>query len=294
MDLEHIDRIKKLVIIALFSDDELMDSLVLKGGNAIDLVHGAAMRGSIDLDFSIENDLPESSDENLRSRFDSLLNLTLQPEGLRAFDVSFSSRPPQVTPDLREFWGGYRLEFKVIHESSYEALKKDTRKLRTGGALSIAPGHRKKLRVDISCHEFCAPKQQRELDGYRIYVYTPEMIVCEKLRAICQQMPEYRSTMHSVAGSQRARDFFDICALVEHYRIDLRMPSNLEFLRRMFAAKRVPMALLREIPRYRDYHRAGFPAVRDTVKPGVRLHDFDYYFDYVLGLVDDLLAFGIE
>jgi predicted nucleotidyltransferase component of viral defense system len=51
-----IDRIKELVVIAMFSDDELMDRLVLKGGNALDIIHQVSVRASIDVDFSMSDD----------------------------------------------------------------------------------------------------------------------------------------------------------------------------------------------------------------------------------------------
>jgi hypothetical protein len=58
MDINLVSKIKRLVIIALASDDELMESLVLKGGNAIDLAYPPAKKGlsraSYDLDYSIE------------------------------------------------------------------------------------------------------------------------------------------------------------------------------------------------------------------------------------------------
>ena len=43
-------RIRKLVIIAMFSDDTLTQKLVVKGGNALEIVHGIISRGSIDVD----------------------------------------------------------------------------------------------------------------------------------------------------------------------------------------------------------------------------------------------------
>ncbi|HET6251016.1 MAG TPA: hypothetical protein VFE47_25225 [Tepidisphaeraceae bacterium] len=43
-DIERQQLIKKLVIIAMFSDDDLMDRLVLKGGNAIDLLYRVSAR----------------------------------------------------------------------------------------------------------------------------------------------------------------------------------------------------------------------------------------------------------
>jgi predicted nucleotidyltransferase component of viral defense system len=49
MDLEEV---RRLTIIALFSDDELYEQIVLKGGNALNLVYGLSSRTSLDLDFS--------------------------------------------------------------------------------------------------------------------------------------------------------------------------------------------------------------------------------------------------
>ena len=53
MDLEFLNEVKKRVIIAMFSDDDLMEHLVLKGGNLLDMVYGISTRPSKDVDFSI-------------------------------------------------------------------------------------------------------------------------------------------------------------------------------------------------------------------------------------------------
>ena len=52
VELDRLDEIKRLTLIGLFSDDDLMDTLVLKGGNALDIVHHIAPRASIDIDLS--------------------------------------------------------------------------------------------------------------------------------------------------------------------------------------------------------------------------------------------------
>jgi len=54
MDLKLLETIKITAIQALVSDDDLMDRLILKGGNALDLVHKIAERASFDLDFSMK------------------------------------------------------------------------------------------------------------------------------------------------------------------------------------------------------------------------------------------------
>ena len=52
--------------------------------------------------------------------------------------------------------------------------------------------------------------------------------------------------------------------------------------RQVFAAKHVPLKLIGLIPQYREYHRPDFVSVENTVKAGVALNDFDFYFDYVV------------
>ena len=39
MDFDKLRFIRKLVLIAIFSDDDLMDTFVVKGGSAIDLIY---------------------------------------------------------------------------------------------------------------------------------------------------------------------------------------------------------------------------------------------------------------
>ena len=286
-DLERIGLLKRRTIIAMFSDDELMEVLVLKGGNALDLIHGVVVRSSIDLDFSVEVDLPEPGREKMRARFERLLVTALREDGYQAFDVQLHVRPPELSDDLKGFWGGYRLEFKILELEKYAALAGNLEAARRN-ATPVSHDQSRTFKIDISRVEYCAPKQRKELDGYTIYVYSPLMIACEKIRAICQQMPEYKAIVRSSHATARARDFFDIYALVERFGLDLGSAESLETVRQMFAVKRVPRRLIGEILTYRDFHRQGFASVRATVKPGVKLRDFDFYFDYVLALTEKL------
>jgi hypothetical protein len=103
-------------------------------------------------------------------------------------------------------------------------------------------------------------------------------------------MPEYGPIVKRTRpGSARARDFVDIRILIERFSIVLVHPNNLELLRRTFAAKNAPLTLLANMGLYRDFHRPDFQAVKDSVKPGVTLEEFDFYFDYVVALGDRLL-----
>ena len=107
------------------------------------------------------------------------------------------------------------------------------------------------------------------------------MCVLEKVRAICQQMPEYKPS--GGTQSARARDFFDIHATVERLSLDLSSPENLELCRNIFDAKEVPLSLISAIPQTREFHRQDWDRVRLSVSGDIQ--DFDYYFDYVARVV---------
>lgn len=283
-NLEFLDRIKRLVIIAMFSDDDLMERFVLKGGNLVDIVYGVSVRSSVDIDLSMDGEFAEL--EVVREKVATSLAATFGEAGYVAFDVKLEDVLPHVSEDLRAFWGGYRIQFKIIERERYEELKDNMDALRRNAA-SVGKRASTVFKVDISKHEYCSGKKPHLLEGYTIYAYTPEMLVCEKLRAICQQMPEYVALVHS-HPSARARDFVDIHTVTEHFSIDFTSGSFLDLLRAVFDVKRVPLALICSIGEFREYHRHDFAAVRDTVKPDAHLEEFDFYFDYVVDKCRDL------
>ena len=284
--MHPIDQLKRWTLVALFSEDELVHRLVLKGGNALSLAHNVSSRASFDLDFSMEGQFEPSDLEEIRSRIESRLTQTFKPAGYVAFDVTLEPKPENISPDLEPFWGGYDLQFKIISRTRYDELGGQLYAIRRE-AIPSRPGGKARFEIDISRHEYCAGKQTIEIDQFTVYVYTPTIVVCEKLRAICQQDPTYaRFVMkHRVP---RTRDFFDIHETVTRFNINLLTDENQELLRNMFRAKRVPLELLPKTGELREFHRQGWDALRDTVDPAVRLRDFDFYFEYVLNLCRDL------
>ena len=283
-DLEFLEQVKKLGIIAMFSDDDLMERLVLKGGNLLDIVYRVSTRASVDLDFSIEGEFDNL--DALRRRIENVLGQTFAEAGYEAFDIRIREVPSPLSDEMRDFWGGYRVEFKIIERERYEQLKDDIDALRRQAA-GVGKRGSTNFSVQISKHEYCRPKQPQQLDDYTVYVYSPEMTVSEKLRAICQQMPEYVAKVKSHRRA-RARDFVDIHTIAEHFAIDFREEEFQRIVRETFAVKRVPLKLIGEIQDFRNYHRQDFAAVEATIKPGVRLGEFDFYFDYVVGKCRDL------
>ena len=283
MDLKEIRRI---VIIALFSDDVLMEKFVLKGGNALDVIYDIGTRSSIDIDVSISDDFTDLDDtkkrlfRSLKDRFDA--------SGYVVFDESFEPRPSVVREGRSIRWGGYQVEFKIIDRATFEKHQNDLEKLRRNAAF-VSPQMHRKFKIDISKYEFCEDKKETELDNFTIYVYSLPMMAIEKLRAICQQMPEYEHRPYSKA---RARDFYDIYKVVSAENIDLTTKENLDLLKHIFEAKEVPLNLIAKIRETKDFHFKDWDAVIQSVSGEIK--DFDFYFDFVVKITDELETFGIK
>lgn len=286
-EYEQSERIKRLVVIGIFSDDYLMERLVLKGGNALNLVLEIGTRASVDIDLSMEDEFAPEQLETVRNLLEKRLQEVFTPENYHVFDVTLEAKPDPVSPELAKFWGGYSATFKLVEEKRFKEGRGDLSAMRRN---SLKVGAKGKFEIDISKFEYCAPKKAFDMDGYQVFVYTTEMLVAEKLRAICQQMPEYGPVVKRTrAGTARARDFLDIYTLITQLKLDMTAPENLKLIRLVFEAKRVPIGLIGKINDFREFHRPDFKSVLDTVKPGVALRDFDFYFDFIMQQVGRLL-----
>jgi len=278
--------VRRLTIVALFSDDQLFEQIVLKGGNALSLVYGLSPRTSLDLDFSIEKDFADLDDT--RKRIFRAVKERFSSAGFVVFDESLEPKPQVLGPNQQAWWGGYEFKFKLIEEAKYKALGGSLETLRRN-ALVVGPGQQRKFSVDMSKFEYCEGKVEREMDSHTIYVYSPEMIAVEKLRAICQQMPEYTLRTHA---SPRARDFYDIWRVFTATSLNLTAPKTVELAKHIFAAKQVPLALLAKVSDQREVHRPDWPAVVAAVAES--LNDFDFYFDFVVEQVATLKTLWVE
>lgn len=263
----------------MFADETLLERLVLKGGNALELVHRVITRGSTDIDLSMADEFRDLQDTE--QRIFAALRAEFERADLLIFDESFQVVPPGLGFDPRPWWGGYVVEFKLIERTRAATLATDLQRMRIR-ARTIDTRQGRTFRIEISKHEYCAGKVPAQFEGRTIYVYTEEMCVIEKLRAICQQMPAY-GRVHPTA---RARDFYDIYTTVTRRAIDLALPESLEMFRAIFAAKEVPLSLLPHIAETREFHRPDWAAVRDAVAGEVL--EFDFYFDFVVEEVSRL------
>jgi hypothetical protein len=270
--------IRRLAITAIFADDYLFERVVLKGGNALSLALGIGDRTSLDLDFSIENDfedLPEA-ERHLKAA----LERRFQSVGLVVFDFKFGPKPVILKEGQSPRWGGYAAEFKLMGQERHSELG-NNREALGREAMVVGPGQQRRFTIDLSKFEYTQGKLSKEIDHFQIFVYAPEMIAIEKLRAICQQMPAYEQ---SRTQSARARDFFDIHLIVAATGTNLGSAENVALARHIFAAKEVPPQLLQSIAEQREFHRPDWDSVRMSTSQE-QLKDFDFYFDFVLDQV---------
>jgi hypothetical protein len=284
MDFETV---RRLTITALFSDDVLFEQIVLKGGNAMTLVHGISSRTSLDLDFSLESDFEDLGE--IQSRMERALASRFTPLGFVPFDVKLKPKPSSSKESRFPRWGGYRLEFKIVDEDRFQRLKSDLERLRRE-AMVVGPNQLKVFTVDLSKWEYTTGKTRTELDSYTIYVYTTEMIALEKVRAICQQMKEYEPTGRT--KRPRARDFYDIHTVVTKAGFRFDTPGSADLMKEIFAAKDVPLSLIGKIASQREFHRADWPSVQTTTTGP--LEEFDFYFDFVLKQLEPLHPLWME
>lgn len=288
MDIDLVNKIKRLAIIALASDDKLVETLVLKGGNAIDLAYKqnseTMYRTSYDLDYSIEDGDFEEEISIVSERIKATLTQTFLENDFTVHDYKFLNKPKINRQGSVDFWGGYKAEFKVINKQFYDKNLGNIDRIRRE-SVQLNSDFSTIFELEFSKFEYIDNhKEKIYVDGFKIFVYTAEMIVFEKLRAICQQIPYYQNVIPSFSPRARARDFYDIHYIMEMIEINPNERKNIELIQNIFQAKRVPLNFIKEIKNNKSLHSDNWQSVKDTVSPIDKKHlkDFDYYFNYVL------------
>jgi Nucleotidyl transferase AbiEii toxin, Type IV TA system len=272
--------VRRIAITALFSDDVLFERIVLKGGNALNLVLGISERTSLDLDFSIENDFEDIADA--QQRILTALTKRFAAAGYILFDFKFEKKPSVPREGASPRWGGYAIYFKLMQKVKYESFGGNTDAIRRDSFV-VGPNQQRTFSIDLSKCEYVRGKRQVELDDYTIFVYSAEMIAIEKLRAICQQMPEYTVNRTPVP---RARDFYDIHLINQKTGMSFVTPENIELTKQIFAAKEVPLELLGKISTQKEFHRPDWDSVIASTQGDLK--DFDYYFNFVVAAANSM------
>jgi predicted CopG family antitoxin len=275
--------IRKLAIQALFLDDDLSDILVLKGGNALSILE-LTRRGSYDLDFSLYECTLE--DEELEEKFRNAISDFFEENDYKIINFKFTKKPKKEIAPQTFKWGGYAIEFKFLPLDKYEhitnTIQKATVKKAYAQEYQNMTGTSQPVLIELSKNEYCKGFSEKPFEDITLKIYSPCMIIFEKLRAICQQMDEY--TKRSTKAS-RARDFFDIYTVNKAYQIEHRAAKDTQELKELcnniFEIKEVDIDLLEKLDNYKTFHEQSFQKVIDSVLEDERkdLESFDFYFE---------------
>lgn len=273
-----IDKIKMLTLRALMSDETLMHSLVLKGGNALQLAYEITNRGSIDIDFSVEREFTDEEIKKMPVVLEMIFDRVFRQENLKVFDIKFELKPKKnVIPE----WKGYIIFFKLIEKEKFDEFEGDIDKIRRN-AIAVHDNRSTQYSVDISAYEYVGTATTKEIEGILLRVYTLEMILLEKIRALCQTMPEYQEIVKTAHQKQRARDVYDIFTVFNSGTLYLEEDT----LREIFKAKKVPLVLINNLESLREHNREDWNSVIQTVSGGEELKEYDFYFDELLKITE--------
>jgi len=272
-----IEEVITQTIIAIYSTPLPSKTLFLKGGSAMRLFDNLTSRLSIDADFSVNTDI--DNENKFFQELKSSVGARFRRKKFDIIDFEWNRKPEKIRVKYPDWWGGWICEFKLVSFQHRGKLIETKRR----NALIPDGANSSKVTVEISKHEYCGKKRTKTIQGVKIFGYSRELLVVEKIRAICQQHPDYAYR----SSKNRARDFYDIYELTANTDDGFisRCSSQIE---KVFRAKEVPLKILVSLweANFIDEQRRGFDAVKDTVIG--KIHDFDVYVEHLRFFVKDI------
>ncbi len=272
-----IEEVITQTILAIFSTPSPSENLFLKGGSAMWLFDNLTSRLSIDADFSVHTDI--NNESKFFKDLKSSVRARFRRKRFDIIDFEWNRKPKKIRAKYPDWWGGWLCEFKLVSFQHRGKVIETKRR----NALIPDGANSSKVTVEISKHEYCGKKRTKTIQGIKIFGYSRELLVLEKIRAICQQHPDYAYR----SSKNRARDFYDIYELTANTDdcFISRCSSQIE---KVFRAKEVPLKILASLWEvdFIDEQRRGFDAVKDSVIG--EIHNFDVYVEHLRFFVKDI------
>lgn len=266
-----------VIISSLFQNSWVAEHLVLKGGNALSATLQVNNRMSVDFDLSLS--LGPEIKLKLSEEVEKALETGVADFGLSIFDYKFEEKPEKISPELKSFWGGAQVTFKIIEQEKF--LKHDIEHLRRE---CIQYNNRGSIQIDISYYEYCGDTMTKRINGVDVHSYSKQLMIAEKLRALCQQLPEYAVVVkRNRESARRCRDYYDLYSLTTEDLYILDRSQFLNTLKRCFMAKRVPLNLLAKLHTRHDFHAEDYQSLRDTVENPPSFDELKEHLDAIIG-----------
>ena len=285
-----IEEVIKEVLYGLYHDGVFNRNILIKGGQAVRIKEDIKHRFSVDIDASVHGEIQNPSDFFVR--FKRSLDNRFRHLHLSVIDFKPVKKPKKPRPDAPSFWTGWLVKFKLLEE---ENLTLDEGRQ---SILALIPDGQvsPQIIVELSEHEYCgsfeklALKIENTKQEVNTYWYSTEMLVVEKIRAICQQHPDYP---HRRKPSSRARDFYDIANLIEKKIKDKELESFKKkcvlLIDPIFSAKQVDKKIITKIfePAFLTEIEKGWEFVLDTIPVNSR-GKFSAYVDILQEFIDSM------
>ena len=272
-----IDEVITQTIIAIYRTPEVSNVLFLKGGSAMRLFDKITTRLSIDADFSIPDTV--NNEFLFFKSIKSQVIASFHEYKYDIIDFKWDRKPKSKRKNMPFWWGGWLCEFKLVsfhhRGKSIEAKRRN--------ALIPTGANSPKIIVEISEHEYCGKKRTKTIQGAKILGYSRELLVLEKIRAICQQHPDYKYRL----SKNRARDFYDIYELTSNAEDNFAHECS-KHIEKVFNAKEVPLELLSILwdNAFIDEQERGFDEVKNTVTG--KVYDFNVYVEHLRFLLKEI------
>ena len=271
------DEIIRECLVAIFKEDLLKNDLYLKGGQALRLGEHIDKRLSTDIDFSSKGELSDNKQgflhDALYSHFSNI--------GIHLFSYKISRRPRETKEGFPKWWSGFAIEFKLIDQEQMHLPIEDMERqaIRPLGAQGSP-----KIEIDISPFEYCGSSESFLIRGVKVNRYSKALLILEKLRAICQQHPDYKFR----SQKKRSRDFYDISSLLDR-TTTIKETTDLfneckKHLPAVFSSKEVPLEILDKVfdEDFLKLQREDWELTKRTISAN---KDFDTYLERVKAFI---------
>lgn len=297
MNVRNEHFLRDLILEAFYAHPKTKELVVLKGGQALNL-YGFSSRESYDIDFTIKQ-AKEKVFEELNPLVKENLAETFLKRNYYFFDYRFDLKPKKRHHALPPYWGGYAITFKVIPleekkniENQYPTDKEKQLERMRASAAPFGKNNSTKVELDFSYHEYVGELEQIELvssiteSGYKVSLYRPIILVYEKMRALCQNIPGDHLPVNKNA---RVRDLYDIYSIVyseSKYALEEEdILENIHELKKSFEAKEVSLELLLQLSQSKESLEKDFYDTLLQTVPEAKKVGFQYIYEYTENLM---------
>ena len=284
------EEIRKIILKTIYTEESTKELLILKGGQSLS-IYNFSNRASYDIDFTIKE-----SQEKVFERIEPILKMNLEKAfeevNFYLFDYKFTPKPRERHCNLPPYWGGYALEFKLISkikkeqlEREYDQQEKIDKAIRNL-AIPFGKNNSTKVELEFSYHEYSKNPMEIALEGttIKIKLYRPIIVVYEKIRALCQNIPGDHLPKNKRG---RSRDLYDIYSIIfsrSEYALgetEVFDKENVIELKEVFKSKEVPLELLLKLEDSYELLKKDFEDTFILTLPEAEKLEFNYLYEFI-------------